>query len=164
MMRVLNAAKSSEYFDSAKDKREDSAVRAVHWAWLEHSSTVGRLEHFEPTSPLDMLLLYQAAAATFRDWPRGVSHREELSADGRVINREQAKQRLETIRDPEIVDLVTRFANQVIALSGTAAAEQDLNYYVELFLRCAQDKRIVDGILNGSISMHSKQLTDLNLW
>src|SRR5437762_3993630 len=114
-MDVLNAGKSSEYFDSLVDEREESAVSVIHGAWLEHSSTLGRLEHLEPTSPLDMLVLYQAAAATFRDWPLGVSRHDELSHDGRVINREQAKQRLESIPDPELADLATRFANQVIA-------------------------------------------------
>jgi hypothetical protein len=163
-MHVLNAGKSSEYFDSAKGEREDSAVRVIHWAWLEHSSTLGRLEHLEPTSPLDMLVLYQAAAATFRDWPPGASRHEELSHGGRVINREQAEQRLGSVPDAELATLATRFANQVIAFSETAAAGQDLNYYVELFLRCAGDKRVLDGIKSGSISRDSKQLTDINLW
>ncbi len=163
-MDVLNADRASEYFDSVKDEREDSAVRVVHWGWLEHSSTLGRLEHLEPDSPLDMLLLYQAAAATFRDWPVGAPGHEELSHGGRVINREQAKQRIESVSDPEVTDLVTRFANQVIALSETTAAEQDLNYYVELFMRCVQQKRVLDGIVNGSISRASHELTDVNLW
>jgi hypothetical protein len=163
-MHILNADKSSEYFDSVKDEREDSAVRVIHWAWLEHSSTLGRLEHLEPTSPLDMLVLYQAAAATFRDCPPGVADHEELSPDGRVVNWQQGKQRLESVLDPELAALATRFANQVIAFSETAAADQDLNYYVELFLRCVQDKRVLDGIMNGSISRESKQLTDSNLW
>jgi hypothetical protein len=163
-MHVLNAGKSSEYFDSVKDEREDSAIRVIHWAWLEHSSTRGRMEHLEPTSPLDMLVLYQAAAATFRNWTLGTSRSEELSCGRRVLNQDQAKQRLKSISDPELAALATRFANQVIALSEAAAAEQDLNYYVELFLRCAQDKRVVDGIMNGSISRESRQLTDVNLW
>src|SRR5213592_2427497 len=116
-MQVLNAGKSSEYFDSLVDEREDSAVSAIHGAWLEHSSSLGRLEHLEPTSPLDMLVLYQAAAATFQDWTPGMSHHEDLSQGGRVINREQAKQRLLSITDPQVAGLATRFANRVIALS-----------------------------------------------
>ncbi len=70
-MHVLNAGKSSEYFDSLVDEREESAVSVLHGAWLEHSSSLGRLDHLEPTSPLDMLVLYQAAAATFRNWTPG---------------------------------------------------------------------------------------------
>src|SRR5713101_6335099 len=111
-MQVLDAGKSSEYFDSRMDEREDSAVRVIHGAWLEHSSSLGRLEHLEPTSPLDMLVLYQAAAATFRDWTPGTSHHEELSQVGRIVNREQAQQRLVSLADPELARLATRFANR----------------------------------------------------
>src|SRR5438270_5505885 len=114
-MHVLNAEKSSEYFDSLVDEREDGAVSVIHGAWLEHSSSLGCLEHLEPTSPLDMLVLYQAAAATFRDWTPGLSHHAELSRGGRVIKREQAEQRLLSIADPQLAALATRFANRVIA-------------------------------------------------
>jgi hypothetical protein len=163
-MHVLNAAKSSAYFDSRQDAREDSAVRVLHWAWLEHSSTFGRLEHLEPASPLDMLVLYQAAAATFRDWIPGVSPREEFVPDGHVLNSEQAHQHLQAIADPELAALAIRFANRVIALSEAAAAEQDLAYYVELFLRGVEDPQVREAISNGSISRDSKELTDLDLW
>ena len=163
-MHVLNAGKSSEYFDSLVDEREDSAVSVIHAAWLEHSSSLGRLEHFEPMSPLDMLVLYQAAAATFRDWMPEISPPEQLSPGGRIINRESAEQRLRSIADPKLAALATRFANRVIALSDAAAAEQDLNYYVELFLRAVQDQRVIDGIVSGSISRHNKQLTDPDYW
>src|SRR5438552_8898155 len=107
-------------------------------------------------SPLDILVLYQAAAATFCDWAPGTSHEEELSEDGHVMNRQQAKQRLLSIADPELAALATKFANRVITLAGNAAAEQDLNYYLELFLRSLNDKRVIDGIVSGSISRHSK--------
>src|SRR5262249_31391056 len=126
-MHVLNAGKSSEYFDSLVDEREEGAVSVIHGAWLEHSSSLGRLEHLEPTSPLDMLVLYQAAAATFRDWTPDLSHQEELSHRGRVINREQAKLKLQSIADPQLAALATRFANRVIDLSEAADAAQDLN-------------------------------------
>src|SRR5438876_5075629 len=125
-MHVLNAGNSSDYFDSLVYEREDSAVSVIHGAWLEHSSTLGRLEHLEPASPLDMLVLYQAAAATFRDWTPGLSPHGELSRGGRVINREQAEQRLQSIAAPQLAALATRFANRVIALSEAAAAPQDL--------------------------------------
>jgi hypothetical protein len=163
-VKVLNAGESSEYFDSLVDEREDGAVSVIHGAWLEHSSSLGRLEHLEPTSPLDMLVLYQAAAATFKDWTPGTACQEELSYGGRISNWEQAKQRLQSVTDPELASLATRFANRVIALSDGAAAEQDLNYYVELFLRCIPDQRVIDGIVSGSISKHSKLLTDPDYW
>jgi hypothetical protein len=163
-MHVLNAGKSSEYFDSLIDEREDSAVIVIHGAWLEHSSSLGRLEHLEPLSPLDMLVLYQAAAVTFRNWPSGHSHHEVLSHGSRVINREQARQKVLSVKDEELAALATSFANQVIALSEHAEAEQDLDYYIELFLRCVQDKRVIDGIVSGSISRHSRQLSDPDFW
>jgi hypothetical protein len=163
-MHVQNPTKSREYFDSLVDEREDSAVRVIHGAWLEHKAPLGRLEHLEPASPLDMLVLYQAAAATFRDWVPGARHLEELSETGRVMNRQQAKHKLLSITDPELAALATRFANQVSALAGKAAAEQDLHYYVELFLRAVDDKRVIDGIMSGAISRHSKQLCDPDFW
>jgi hypothetical protein len=163
-MDVLNSGKSSEYFDSLVDEREDSAVSAIHGAWLEHSSSLGRNEHLEPTSPLDMLVLYRAAAATFRDWTPDAVCPVQLSPGGRIANREQAKQKLQSITDMDLAALATRFANQVTVLSERAAADQDLNYCVELFLRCVRDRRVIDGILSGSISRHSRQLADPNFW
>jgi hypothetical protein len=163
-MNVLNAGKSSEYLDSLVDEREDSAVSVIHGAWLEHSSSLGRSEHLEPTSRLDMLVLYQAAAATFRDWAPGISPGEQLSTGGGVINKEQAERRLLSIADSQLAELATRFANRVIASSGAAAAAQDLNYYVELFLRAIENKRVIEGIVSGSISRHHKQLADPDLW
>ena len=65
-MHVLNPGKSSDYFDSLVDERDDSAVSALHAAWVYHTAPNGPLEHLEPMTPLDMLVLYQAAAATFR--------------------------------------------------------------------------------------------------
>jgi hypothetical protein len=163
-MHILNAGKSSEYFDSLVDEREDGAVSVIHGAWLEHSSSLGHLDRVEPASPLDMLVLYQAAAATFRDWTPGMSPREELSQGARVINREQAEQRLLSIADPQLAALATRFTNRVIALSESAAASQDLDYYVELFLRSVSDERVIEGIVSGSISRHSNQLADPDFW
>ncbi len=163
-MHVLNAGESSNYFDSLVDERQDSAVSVIHGAWLEHSSSLGRLEHLEPTSPLDMLVLYQAAAETFREWSPDLLHHEELSRCGRVINRERAEQALLSVADPELATLATRFANWVIALSETAAVAQDLNYYVVLFLRSVQDKKVIEGIVSGSISRHSQRLADPDFW
>jgi hypothetical protein len=163
-MKVINVSKSSEYFDSLVNEREDSAVSVIHGAWLEHSSTLGRLEHLESKAPLDMLVLYQAAAATFKDWAPKAASPEELLPGGRVINREQARQCLQSVQDPDQAALATRFANQVIALSGQAATEQDLHYYVELFLRSIADKRVIEGILSGEISSHDDRLADPDYW
>ncbi len=163
-MHVQNVIRSREYFDSLVDEHDDSAVNVIHAAWVEHTAPLGRLEHLEPTSPLDMLILYQSAAATFRDWTPGESCREKLAPGGRVINREQAERKLLSIADPEVAALATRFANQVIARSETSASEQDLTYFVELFLRSMQDKRVIDRIVSGSISRHTKQLEDVDYW
>jgi hypothetical protein len=111
-----------------------------------------------------MLVLCQAAAATFRDCTPSRSHHEELSQGGRVINREQAEQRLLAIADSQLAALATRFVNRVNAFSEAAAAPQDLSYFVELFLRAVQDKRVIEGIVSGSISRHSRQLTDPDFW
>jgi len=163
-MLVQNPGKSRDYFDSLVDEREESAVRVIHGAWVEHTAPQGRLEHLEPMSPLDMLVLYQAAAATFRDWAPVTSYPEQLSQGGHVSNREEARQRLSSIGDPELAALATRFANRVMAYSDQAVDEQDLNYYVELFLRSLEDKRVIDGIVSGSISRRAKQLSDPDFW
>src|SRR5579883_437029 len=116
-MRVLNARESSEFLDSLVDEREDSAVRVIHGAWLEHTSSLGRLEHLEPASPLDMLVLYRAAAETFRDWSPGQSMDEKLAQGGRVINRDKAERALRSPANRPLAGLATRFANRVIVLS-----------------------------------------------
>src|SRR5258708_22828143 len=113
-MHVQNPTKSREYFDSLVDQREDSAVSAIHGAWLEHTAPLGRLEHLEPIAPLDMLVLYQAAAATFKNWVPGPSQRESLARGDRVLNWEVARQRLLLVTEEELAALATRFANQVI--------------------------------------------------
>ncbi len=163
-MQVLNAGKSSEYFDSLVDERDDSAVTVIHGAWLEHSSSLAHREHLAPKSPLDMLILYQAAAATFRTWTAGSCRREQLAPGGRVMNQQQAEQKLRSVQDPELAALASRFANQVITLSAQAETEQDLDYYVALFLRSVTDKQVIAGILSGEISRHSRRLSDPDGW
>jgi hypothetical protein len=71
---------------------------------------------------------------------------------------------LRAIADPQLSALATRFANRVIAASEAADAPQDLNYFVELFLRSLPDPRVVEGIVSGSISRHARQLTDPDFW
>ena len=163
-MHVLNPIKSREYFDSLVDERDDSAVNVIHGAWVEHTAPLGRQVHLEPETPLDMMVLYQAAAATFHGWVPGVWHHEELFLDGHVINFDQAKRKLRLLADPEMAALATRFANRVIAFSEQAAVAQDLNYCVELFLCSLRDKQVIDGIVSGSISRQSKQLCDPDYW
>ena len=87
-----------------------------------------------------------------------------LSPGGRVINRERAEQELRSIADPQLAALATRFANWVIALSESTETTQDLVYFVELFVSAVRDKRVIEGILSGSISRHSKELADPDLW
>lgn len=163
-MHVLNAAESSQFFDSIGDERADSAVTVLHGAWLEHSTPVGQSERLESDSPLDMLVLYRAAAATFEDWPSRLAVPDELYHGGHVINWEKAKTKLHSVNDPEIAALATRFANLVIGLSENSASEQDLNYFVELFLRSLEDKRVIEAIASGSIAKHSKQLSNPDFW
>jgi hypothetical protein len=161
---VLNTEKSAQYLDSLVDEREHSAVSVIHGAWLEHSSSLGRMKHLEPSNPLDMLVLYRAAAETFREWSPGHSLDEELSQGGKVINRDRAERVLQSLADHELAALAIKFANRVIALSDSSPVAQDLNYYVELFLNSVQDERVVEGIVSGSISRHSKRLTDPDFW
>src|SRR5947209_695933 len=54
MIEALNAQQSSDYFDSLTDERDDSAVMVIHASWVEHTAPLGRSEHLEPMSPLDM--------------------------------------------------------------------------------------------------------------
>ena len=163
-MQLLNPEKASQYIDAVEGERQRSAVLALHLAWLDHSSPLGRAERIEPKTPLDLLILYQAAAATFQDWPPPAPPRGELAPGGRVINQEQAIQRLLSIADEEVRLLASLFARHVIALSATATGEQDLGYCVELFLKCIGDARVIESIASGAISKNSAQLSDPDLW
>jgi hypothetical protein len=163
-MDVLNAEASARYMDSLVDEREDSAVSVIHGAWLEHSSSLRLGHHLEPRSPLDMLVLYQAAAETFRDWSPDHSPDLALAQGGRVINRDQAERVLRSLLDQDLAALAVRFVNRAIALSASSSAPQDLSYYLELFLDSVQDKGVVEAIMSGSISSDAKRLTDPNFW
>jgi hypothetical protein len=163
-MQVLNPEKASQYMDIVQGERQRSAVLAIHLAWLDHSSPLGRAERIEPKAPLDLLLLYQAAAATFRDWPLPPAQGGAHPPGGRVINRQQATERLLAVVDEDSRRLASLFAGHVIALSSTATSEQDLDYYVELFLKCIGDKRVIGAIASGAISKNSSQVSDPDLW
>jgi hypothetical protein len=164
MMQLLNPDKASHYMDTIRDQRQRSAVLAIHLTWLDHSSPHCCGERIEPKTPLDMLILYQAAAATFQDWPPLMPPSTEQAPGSRIINQQQATERLLSVEDEEIRLLANIFAHHVIALSSTATNEQDLDYYVQLFLKCIQDKRVIDNIASGAISEHSAQLSDSDLW
>ncbi len=163
-MQLLNPDKASQYMDTVQDKRQRSAILAVHLAWLDHSSPSCRGKCIEPNTPLDLLILYQAAAATFQNWPPHLPPKAEQAPSDRVINQQQATERLLSVADKETRLLADVFAHHVIALSSTASNKQDLDYYVQLFLKCIRDKRVIDNIAGGAISEHSAQLSDPDLW
>ena len=164
-MTILNAIESSDYFDRLADDRERSAVIVIHNTWLDHSSTLRSSPRLTPESPLDMLVLYKAAAATFSVWLPGISFDQKLTEGGRIINRLQAQAKLEGIADSEIFDLTLRLANNVIALSENSTQAQDLEFYVDLFLKSTQDKRTINSIVSGVISQNSTRLAnDPNSW
>ncbi len=101
------------------------AVLAIHLAWLDHSSPLCHSERIEAKAPLDLLILYQAVAATFQD-EFSPPAPEELPPGGRILNRQQAAERLSSLADEETRLLASAFARHVIALSSAAASEQDL--------------------------------------
>jgi hypothetical protein len=164
MMQLLNPDKASQYMDTVHDQRQRSAVLAVHLTWLDHSLPRCRGQCIEPKTPLDLLILYQAAAATFQNWPPRMPPRAEQASSDRVINQQKATERLLSVADEDIRLLASVFAHHVIALSSTATSDQDLDYYVQLFLKCIRDKRVIDNIASGAISEHSIQLSDPDLW
>jgi hypothetical protein len=164
MIQSLNSDKASHYMDAVEDQRQRSAVLAIHSVWLDHSSSACRREWIKPTTPLDLLILYQAAAATFQDWPPHMPSETEHASSSHVINYQQANARILSVTDEETRLLASIFAHHVIALSSTTASEQDLDYYVRLFLKCVCDKRVIRNIANGAISEHSAQLCDPDLW
>jgi hypothetical protein len=163
-MQLLNPDKASHYLDTITGDRQRSAVLAIHLAWLEHSSPLRQKARLDPAAPLDLLVLYQAAAATFQHWPPPAPQGTDLPPGGRVSNRQEASQRLLATADEESRLLASNFARHVIALSATATDEQDLDYHVGLFLDCIADQRVIDSIASGTISKNSAQLSDPDLW
>lgn len=164
MIQLLNPDKASHYMDTVQGQRQRSAVLAIHLAWLDHSSPGCRGVCIEPEAPLDLLILYQAAAATFQDWPPHMPPKAVQAPGGRLINQQQATERLLSVADEEIRLLANIFARHVVELSSTATNEQDLDYYVQLFLKCICDKSVIRNIASGAISEHSAQLSDPDLW
>lgn len=164
MMQLLNPDKASQYMDTVQDQRQRSAVLAIHLTWLDHSSPRCQGECIKPETPLDLLILYQAAAATFRDWPPLMPPKAGKEPGVRVINKQQATERLLSVADEDIRLLASIFVHHVIAFSSTATSEEDLDYYVQLFLKCICDKRVIANIASGAISEYSTQLSHPDLW
>jgi hypothetical protein len=162
-MQVVNPERASQYLDAVQGERARGAVLAIHLAWLDHSSSLGRAAPIEPQTPLDLLVLYEAAATTFQESPPPTPA-EGLPPGGRVINRRQAGERLSSVSDEEIRRLAGAFAGHVIALSSAASNEQDLDYYIALFLACVRDKRVIDAIMSGAVGRSSDRLSDPDLW
>jgi hypothetical protein len=162
-MQLLNPEKASQYMDTVRGERPRSAVLAIHLTWLDHSSPLGCGERIESKTPLDLLILYEAVAATFQDGP-GRLPCAGLPPGGRVVNRRQAAERLSSVEDEETRLLGSAFLCHVIGLSDAAASEQDLDCHLELFLKCIQDKRVIGNIRSGAIGRESDRLSDPDLW
>lgn len=163
-MRVVNADAASDYLDSLTDERERSAAMAIHLTWLDHSSTLCRGKRLEPCADLDMLILYKAAVATFQEWPPTPPDEWNFAQSDYVLNGDKAQKRLSFVRDEGIAALATRFAQEVEALSAEMDTKQDLDYYVNLFLRRVTQEQAVENIVLGALSRHSDALDDPDLW
>ena len=85
--QAINSLEGAAYLDNLESERPASAGIAIHMAWLEHSCSFEfyQTERLLPETPVDMLLLYKAAATTFEHWPPSLGIRE-LPTGGRVMN------------------------------------------------------------------------------
>jgi hypothetical protein len=164
--RAINSLEGAAYLDGLEEERPASAGIAIHMAWLEHSSSfeLFKGERLLPESPVDMLLLYKAAAATFESWPIALRSRELLAA-GRVMNRQEAEECLRSVTDPLQATLAFLFMSHVISMSTQSSCEQDLHYLLELFLRCIQQEGVIERIASGEIKRKEAQmLADPDYW
>jgi hypothetical protein len=163
--QATNSLEAADYLDRLKQERPASAGIAIHMAWLEHSSSFEffKGERLLPETPVDMMVLYKAAAAAFESWPFAVGNRE-LPTSGRVMNRKQAEQRLRSVADPEQATLAFLFLSNVIRMSIYSSHEQDLCYFLELFLRCIKPEGVIERIASGEIKRREAQLADPDYW
>jgi hypothetical protein len=163
--QAINSVEGAAYLDSLEGERPASAGIAIHMAWLEHSSSfeLYKTERLLPDTPVDMLLLYKAMATTFEQWPPALGS-GEFPAGGRVMNLNQAKQRLRSLSDPQQAILATLFMTNVIRLSTETSCEQDLSYLLELFLRCIQQEGMIERIASGEIKRRETQLANPDYW
>jgi hypothetical protein len=163
--QAINSLEAADYLQGLKEERAASAGIAIHMAWLEHSSSFEffKGERLLPETPVDMLVLYKAAAAAFESWPSAVGSRE-LPTGGRVMNLKQAEQRLRSVADPEQATLAFFFMSNVIRMSIQSSYEQDLGYFLELFLRCIKQEGVIERIASGEIKRREAQLADPDYW
>jgi len=163
--QAINSLEGVDYLDGLEVERSASAGIAIHIAWLEHSSSAEcfKSERLLPETPVDMLLLYKAMAATFEQWPPTRAS-AELPSGGRVMNRKQAEQRLRALSDPRQATLAFLFLSNVIRMSSETSCEQDLDYFLELFLRCIQPEGVIERIASGEIKRRAEQLADPDYW
>jgi hypothetical protein len=113
-------------------------------------------------TPLDMLLLYRAAVAAFRDPPVGEAE-ELLPTTAQVVNGEPAWRRLTTISDGRLLRLALRFVDAVIRQSKDSPCEHDLLFLLDLFLT-AVERCTPEMIESGEISRASGRLEDPDYW
>jgi hypothetical protein len=157
-MELLNIQEAYTYLDGLTDDRERSAALAIHLAFMRHCSSPAEVDQMTADAPLDLLLLYRAAVAAFRE-PPVAGAQEHLSTAGKVINRGPAQQRLEAITDEQMLRPALRFVAEVISHSADSPCEQDLLFFLDLFLltigRCS-----VEAIESGEISRASRRLLE----
>jgi hypothetical protein len=130
---VLISEEAERFFNETGDSRQLSAALALHMTWLSHSSRIGRGEQLVSKSPVDMLLLYRAGAATFQKWPPD-QEVAPLPQGGQILNRDLAEKRILSLEDGRVAKLAAIFAQHVVVLSASTSTPQDLEYLVELFL------------------------------
>jgi len=164
-IHAINSLEGAAYLDAVEGERAASAGIAIHMALLEHSSSFEffKTERLLPETPVDMLLLYKAAVATFEQWPPALGS-GELPTGGRVMNLKKAEQRLRSVSDPQPATLASLFLSNVIRMSSETTCEQDLGYLLELFLRCIQREGVIERIASGEIKRREVQLADPDYW
>ena len=129
---------------------------------MDHCSSLAKSDRMAADTPLDMLLLYRAAVAAFRDPPVGEA-REPLPTTGQVVNREQARRRLATISEGRLLRLALRFVDAVMRQSDDSPCQQDLLFLLDLFLT-AVERCTPEIIESGEISRASGRLEDPDYW
>lgn len=162
-MEVLRVSDASAYLDGLRDDRERSAVLAIHLTWLDNCSSLATNPRVVSQTPIDMLLLYQAAAFAFRVPLAGDAGLLVSGGKGNVVNRDEAVQRLAIVANSQKAQYARRFLGEVIKLSDGASCEQDLLFFLTLYLLCL-DQYTIDSIISGKVSKASRLLADPDCW
>lgn len=160
-MEILNAQEAYTYLDGLTDDRERSAALAIHLAYMDHCSSSVGANRIVASTPLDMAILYRATVAAFR--LSAVEASGPTSSVARVVNREQAERRLTSISDGRHLALASRFVSEVDGLADGSPCEQDLLFFLGLFLR-ALERCTPEAIESGEISRASRRLEDTDYW